>query len=162
VSRDRYTGSAAELIGDDAVLRHQAAKLGRKAGRLRCSGRRGLDGVSPALRLRAIRLRRLGSSQGCWTKGNPQSHARCSRRQFEEGFLIRGLRVSGMSPVADPTSHTNGRYWHLTDVRADRYFGRNRGKNGHAAGKREPTRMTQRRHRWLDTHLGNDHKVAQN
>jgi len=29
------------------------------------------------------------------------------------------------------------------DVHADRYFGRYRGKNGHAASKREPTRLTQ-------------------
>ena len=32
--------------------------------------------------------------------------------------------------------------WHLTDVHADRYFGRYRGKNGHTASTREPTRLT--------------------
>jgi hypothetical protein len=37
-------------------------------------------------------------------------------------------------------------YWHLTDVPADRYFGRYRGKNGHTAGTREPTRLTQSGH----------------
>jgi hypothetical protein len=33
--------------------------------------------------------------------------------------------------------------WHLTDVHADRYFGHYRGKNGHTASTREPTRLTQ-------------------
>ena len=37
--------------------------------------------------------------------------------------------------------------WHLTDVHADRYFGRYRGKNGHSASTREPTRLTQSGHR---------------
>jgi hypothetical protein len=32
---------------------------------------------------------------------------------------------------------------HLADMHADRCFGRYRGKNGHTASKREPTRLTQ-------------------
>jgi hypothetical protein len=35
-------------------------------------------------------------------------------------------------------------FWHLADVHADRYFDRYRGKNGHAASTREPTRLTHR------------------
>jgi hypothetical protein len=42
-----------------------------------------------------------------------------------------------------PVGPSNVRSWHLTDVHADRYFGRYRDKNGHAASKREPTRLTQ-------------------
>jgi putative ABC transport system substrate-binding protein len=38
------------------------------------------------------------------------------------------------------------RFWHLTDVHADRYFGRYRGKNGHTASTREPTLLTLKRH----------------
>jgi hypothetical protein len=34
----------------------------------------------------------------------------------------------------------------LNDVYADRYFGRYRGKNGHTASTREPTRLTHSSH----------------
>jgi hypothetical protein len=48
--------------------------------------------------------------------------------------------MQGGTRFAAPTQVS---YWHLTDVHADRYFGRYRGKNGHTAST---TRLTHFRH----------------
>jgi putative tryptophan/tyrosine transport system substrate-binding protein len=49
-------------------------------------------------------------------------------------------------------------YWHLADVHADRYFGRYRGKNGHTASTREPTRLTRCRHRLAVNAVTHNHR----
>jgi hypothetical protein len=52
-------------------------------------------------------------------------------------------------------------FWHLTDVHADRYFGRYRGKKGHAASNREPTRLTQSGHSPLDIAVPHNTNLAE-